>query len=127
MNAGPALSDEVEAVVRAVPGVVSIYPAGPLISVVMQIGAQALGIGEGASPVVVDEHDESVRVTLSLGIHASAGASGTARAVTDAITGLLAARGVRHPVIRLTVAHIAETESVAGEGRSGAAHENLSQ
>lgn len=111
MSAQPmaALADELESVVRATPGVVNVYPVGPLVTTVLKSGAYALGLRHEASPIALEQKGDRLRVTVSIGIHTMLGAPETARSATQAIIDSLAGHGIRHPEVHLTVAHIAET------------------
>lgn len=114
MIARPILSlgDELEAAVRGTPGVVNLYPAGPLVITVLRTSAHALGLRKDSSPILTEQDGDSLRVTVSIGVHATLSAPETAQAATQAITGVVVARGLPHPSIHLTVAHIAETPPV---------------
>lgn len=104
----PARGDELEAVLRATPGVVNVYPAEPLVTTVLRTGAHVLGLRDDVSPVLIQQHDDRTHITVSIGIHAAVGAADTALVASEAITSLFASRGLPRPEIHLTIAQIAE-------------------
>jgi hypothetical protein len=115
MSAEPRMmiAEELEVVVRAVPGVVDIYPAGPPVSDFLKTGAQALGLGGGTAPILVDVHGDRIRVAVSIGVHVGVSATETARAVTEAVSALLVAHSIQSPDIQLTVVRIAEVVALS--------------
>lgn len=107
-----ALAAEIEAAVRATPGVRNVYRAGSLISNVIGAGAVALGVSRADEPLVaVSRGEQGVVVTASIGIDFSASAADTLRATHDAIDALLAAQGATRERITLTVVYVQSREA----------------
>lgn len=107
---------EIEAVVRAVPGVADLYRPGSPVSNVLDAGARRLGLRAHAVPLVrVQRGDGEAQVEIALGIHSAAGAAATTQAVYRVVRDLLAVREHADARIVLTVVHVHELP-LAAEG-----------
>lgn len=102
-----AMAAEIEAAVRAVPGVTAIFRTGGFVAKMLGAGAQLLGIQQGRTPLIQWEHAaEGVRVEAAIGVHTAAGAAQTSRRVHEAITALCEDRGYTPRDIQITVVHL---------------------
>ncbi|RLP72769.1 hypothetical protein D9V32_15085 [Mycetocola tolaasinivorans] len=98
---------QIEAAVRAVPGVSAVFPASSTASRVVEAGARLLGIRQDApASVVLERMPAGVVVAVAIGIRASASASDTARAAHAAVYALLFGQGIEISDVRITVVHI---------------------
>ena len=101
------LAVEIEAAVRAVPGVTSLFRAGGIIAKVLDAGSQILGIEDSQNSLArVRLTPEGFRVEVAIGIDGSAGAVETTRGVESAIRALAVSRGADVAEIHVTVVHI---------------------
>ncbi len=114
----PILSDEIEAAVRAVPGVVNVYPTGSPVTVILTAAVRSIGLAKGPPAVVVEGDEHGVRIALSLGVDGRIGAAATIRAAHEAVSHVVSARGGQVLHARITVAHIAETTDHEGDAPS---------
>lgn len=97
-------AEDIDAAVRAVPGVSDLFPAGGVGEVVRELGATALGIGgDGAPRVRVSESPGGIEVELAVGVAESAGAVATCAEVEHAIRVLFEVRDVPLRELRVTV------------------------
>ncbi|MCS4275931.1 hypothetical protein M2390_001103 [Mycetocola sp. BIGb0189] len=104
------LAAEIEATVRALPGVTGVFQAGLTVARVVEVGARLLGLRDGAATLVLLEREsDTVRVSVAIGVDSAFGATETARHTHDAVDTLLRARGDAASSIQLTVVHIEET------------------
>lgn len=100
---------EIEAAVRAIPGVADLYRPGSPASNILDAGARRLGLRDDAAPLVrVHGSDGEARVEIAIGIHSAAGAAVTTQAVYRAVRDLLADRDHADARIVLTVVHVHE-------------------
>lgn len=101
------LARAIEATLRSVPGVRSVYRSGSLISHLLRAGAEAIGARKDDEPIVsVVAAGDGVAVEATIGADAGARSADVLHAVHTAIDTLLGARGVRRESITLTVAHV---------------------
>lgn len=107
-----AIAEAVEAVTRATPGVVCLYSARSVVSHLLDVGTRAIGLRDEASLVAVQQDDDGLRVTLSIGVTFGSSAATTASAVHGNISKTLTERGLPDADVHLTVAHIAEHPAV---------------
>ncbi|MFZ4841886.1 hypothetical protein [Mycetocola saprophilus] len=104
------LAVEIEATVRALPGVTGVFQAGLTVARVVEVGARLLGLRDGAATLVVLEREsDAVRVSVAIGVDSSAGAVDTARRTHAAVEAVLRARADTVAGIQVTVVHIEET------------------
>jgi hypothetical protein len=107
-----ALAAEIEAIVRATPGVRNVYRSGSLVSNVIGAGAVALGVRRSDEPLVaVARGDLGISVEASIGIDFTVDAGATLRAVHEAIDALLAAQTTPRERITLTVVYVQSREA----------------
>lgn len=107
-----ALAAEIERIVRATPGVRSVYRSGSLISNLLREGAAVLGVQKADQPVVsVLSGEQGVAVEASLGVDFRTPSADTLSAVQEAVDDLLAERGLRRDTLTLTVAYVHPRES----------------
>lgn len=113
-----AMTADIEAAIRTVPGVTTLFRAGGVISKAVDVGAQLLGTPQAELPLIRWEHQsaKNARVEAVFGVHADAGATETSRKAHAAITSLCADRGYSPVAIHLTVVHI---DDVRGSYSSG--------
>lgn len=98
---------DIEATVRAIPGVSAIFRSGTTVSKVIDAGARLLGIRDDDIPLVrVEQETEGLRVEVAIGVQPSAGAVETTRRVHAAIDALLAQYGIASAEIHITVVHV---------------------
>lgn len=106
------LAERIDAAVRATPGVRDLYRSGSLVSNIVGAGAAALGLRDGAEPVVaVSSEGSGVRVEATLGIDFLPGAHETLHAVRAAVGEVLEAEGVSLSSLALTVAYVHSREN----------------
>lgn len=104
------LAADIEATVRAVPGVTEVFRMGGLVPRVIDAGGQTLGIQhDETSHVRVERSADGDRVQVAIGVDSSAGAVETTRRIQAAIGALGAAQGAALTEIRVTVVHIDDT------------------
>jgi hypothetical protein len=107
-----ALTAEIEAAVRATPGVRSVYRSGSLISNVIGAGAVALGVRSADEPLVsVRRGALGMTVEASIGIDFTRHAADTLRDAHGAIDALLTAQGVLRERITLTIVYVQSREA----------------
>lgn len=107
-----ALAAEIEAMVRATPGVRHVYRSGSLVSNVIGAGAVALGVRRSDEPLVsVTRSDLGVSVEASIGIDFTADAADTLRTVHEAIDALLTVQATPRERITLTVVYVQSREA----------------
>jgi len=98
---------EIEAAVRATPGVADLYGPGSLMSNAVGAGARRLGLRDADAPLVlVQQNDDGTQVDIALGVHAAAGATVTTQTVHRVVRDLLAGHGQQEARIVLTVVHV---------------------
>ena len=104
-EAGSAL----DALVRQVPGVASLYRSGPLLAGAVAAARDALvAEGETQPMVSVGERDGRTSVAVTIGVRSDSAAV-TCRAVHDAILAWSREQQLDEPpVIAVTVAHVGE-------------------
>lgn len=102
-----ALAETIEKLVRTVPGVETLYPAGGVVTRVLETAAQAAGLGPAPCPVVVDDGDP-VTVRISIATDSTVVAGEVARDVSTTTAELLRAGGIVDPVLHITVARVAD-------------------
>ena len=104
------LAADIEAAVREVPGVASVFRAGGRISQAVDAGAQLLGIQQEDGSLIRWEHSpsEGSRVEVAIGVQNAPGAADTSDRVHAAIAELCADRGYPSVKLHLTVVHIDE-------------------
>ncbi|WEK62287.1 MAG: hypothetical protein P0Y60_05905 [Candidatus Microbacterium colombiense] len=106
------LATEIDAAVRATPGVSSIYRSGSLISNLVGAGAAALGVTGQDEPLVsVVDGDDGLRIEASVGVDFAASALDTLTAARAAIAAVLADRGLRAAGITLTIVYVHSREA----------------
>lgn len=107
-----AIAAEIEAAVRATPGVRSVYRSGSLISNAIGEGAVAIGVKSATESLIsVRRGSLGVSVEASIGIDFSSDAAETLRAVHAAIDALLSAQGVVRERITLTIVYVQSREA----------------
>ncbi|WP_156174900.1 MULTISPECIES: hypothetical protein [Leucobacter] len=100
------LLTQIEAIVRAVPEVEDLYRSGSVLTNALQLGAEAIGVRDGAAPLAeLSERDGERYVEIAIGVRAGAGVPQTLEHVHEALRGVTAERGI---ALRLTVVHIAD-------------------
>lgn len=101
------LAAEIEAAIRSTPGVRGIYRSGSLISNLLRVGAEALGVRADDEPIVsVMSAGEGVAVEATIAVDAGARSADVLQTVGAAVDALLGARGVPRDSLTLTVAHV---------------------
>ncbi|TFD87820.1 hypothetical protein [Cryobacterium serini] len=96
-------TDQLDALVRQVPGVESLYPAGPLLTAVLTVALDAVAHRAPAAPLVhVGEQGDGVRVTAKIGIGAAESSGHVSGRVHDAIAAHLE-QGDYPPVVQIVV------------------------
>lgn len=106
------IAAEIEAAVRATPGVRNVYRSGSLVAQLLRTGAAALGVGDDSRPVVcVVAGAAGVAVEASLGVDFSAPVGDVLRAAHEAVEAVLRAGGVRSESITLTVVYVQSREA----------------
>jgi len=115
-DATAELAPRIDAAVRAIPGVETLYRPGALVSTVIDAGAVLLGVREEpVTLVAVRSTPEGIEVDISVGVNEAHGAATTVRAVADTVRALLAIEGHESAVVRVTVAHVDESARAAAE------------
>jgi hypothetical protein len=108
---------EIEAAVRATPGVADLYGPGSLVSSVVDAGARGLGLRDAVAPlVVVRQEGDGTRVDIAMGVHAVTGATVTTQTVHRVVRDLLAAREQQDARIVLTVVHVHDSPPATEAG-----------
>ncbi|MBO1901727.1 hypothetical protein J4H92_07145 [Leucobacter weissii] len=111
------LAAGVEAAVRAVPGVSTVFQTGGSASKAVEAGGRLLGIRDRDAPLVrVEDTADGTRVEVAIGVRASAAA--TAHRVRAAIEGVLSRERRPAAGVRITVVHIDEHPPAAAVQRS---------
>ncbi len=82
-----ALSSELTAAIRGVPGVLAVYPPRPLVHAAAEVVATALALREPDVLVDIDRHGAAVRVAAGIAV------SGTARPRTPSARSASACAG----------------------------------
>ncbi|WP_369374147.1 hypothetical protein AB1046_08140 [Promicromonospora sp. Populi] len=104
---GAQVAAEIEAAVRAVPGVADLYGPGSLVSNVVDVTARHLGLRDTAAPLVLVRQDGSgIQVEIAMAVHSTAGATVTSHTVHRVVRDLLTAREQQDARIVLTVVHV---------------------
>ncbi|RLP82298.1 hypothetical protein D9V34_10940 [Mycetocola lacteus] len=110
------LAAEIEATVRALPGVTGVFQAGLTVARVVEVGARLLGLRDGAATLVLLEREsDTVRVSVAIGVDSAFGATETARRAHDAVGVALRARGEGAASIHVTVVHIEQVVAARSE------------
>lgn len=104
----PALAADIEAAVRAAPGVAALYRSGSLVSNAIDTGARLLGLREDESLVRLVRDTEGLRIELSIGVLGAESSAVTALRTHEVIEALLASRHVTDTEIRVTVVHVGD-------------------
>ncbi len=84
-----ALSSELTAAIRAVPGVVAVYPPRPIVHAAAEVVASALALREPDVLVDVDRHGGTVRVAAGIAVSGDRPAPDTVRAVGERVRALV--------------------------------------
>ncbi|MGO2112937.1 MAG: hypothetical protein ACTH31_15130 [Pseudoclavibacter sp.] len=106
---------DLEAAIRAVPGVASLYRAGGFISTIVDAGARAFGVrDETASPVRLEPSAEGVGVSVALGVDSTSRAIDVIGRVHSAIVAWLGEHDETPTEINLTVVHIDDSANKKG-------------
>jgi hypothetical protein len=100
-----ALSSEIEAAVRAVPGVSGLFRVGTLANAI-DAGVRLLGIRDGSPFVRLERSPDGLRADIAIGVHEHAGAVETIRRVQAAASAVIAAQHPAPADVRVTVVHI---------------------
>jgi len=114
------LAGDVETVLRAVPGVAALHPAGSAASRIVDAGARALGVLAGDPALVaLRRAGDRLRVEAAIAVRSDSRAADAARLAHAAVSVLLARRGEGEAEVRLTVVRIeSATESDREKGTS---------
>ena len=111
-DSNAALAAEIEATVRAVAGVRSVYRAGSLVSNAIGAGAVALGVASRDEPLVaVVPGAAGLQVHTSIGIDFSGDAGEILRSVHEAIDALLVSQSRTRDRITITVVYVQSREA----------------
>lgn len=103
------MAEQVEAAVRATPGVTGVYAAGTPVARAIGAGARGLGVRREDTPLVVVRRSAGeTRVDIAVGVGLADGAAATTRAVHLAVRELLTAQGVGDAHITVAVVHVTE-------------------
>ncbi|TFD59820.1 hypothetical protein E3T39_08995 [Cryobacterium suzukii] len=103
MTTDPASFDQLDILVRRVPGVAALYPAGSIVATVLTATLDAVAHRAPAAPLVlIDQHADGVRVTAKIGIGAAESSRDVSGRVHDAIAAHLE-RGGNPPVVQIVV------------------------
>lgn len=101
------LAAEIEAAVRAVDGVTTVFRAGSTAAKVIGAGSQRVGIrNEAAALVRLDLSEERPSAELAIGVCVGANGVDTLRRVHEVVAETLAARQIVNPAIKVTVMHV---------------------
>lgn len=104
-----AVAADIEAAVRALPGVTGVFRSGGLLAKLVDAGAEALGTAEQRAPFVRWETGETgPRADVAIGVRASAGAAETSARAHEVATVICREHGIAGADIRVTVVHIDE-------------------
>ncbi len=114
VGAAAAASDEVlpgvlDSVVRGIPGVDTVYPAGSRLVSVLAAGAQALGMRTRVQPILVETVDGRLRIGVAVGVDGRIGAAETGRLIVSEVAATCSAHGFDDVDVRVTISHIAES------------------
>lgn len=110
-----ALSAELEAVARSLPGVRQLYLAGSPVRAALAEGARMLGVGSGASALKVQLTDDGCTIEVSCAVAVGHTAGDVAHALVDALTEACRHRGLPIPRVKVTIAQVS-TVSALGPG-----------
>ena len=119
MNAGRGteVAAEIEAAVRAIPGVADLYRPRSLVSNAVDASARRLGLRDAdASLVLVQQTGEEFQVDIAMGVHSAAGATVTTQMVHRVVRDLFTEREQEDARIVLTVVHVQDSPSVTEAG-----------
>jgi membrane carboxypeptidase/penicillin-binding protein len=106
------LAADIEAAIRAVPGVASVFRPKGVLSHVIDVGAQLLGRQDArASLTRVERTAEGIRVEAAIGVDSNMSTVETAQRVQAAIDALCDAQGLALGEIHVTVVHVNEVPS----------------
>lgn len=101
------LAADIEAAVRAVPGVAVVYRSGSTLAKAVDATTRLIGVRDEDAPLVdLERSEDGVKVRIAIGVHASDGAAATAGRAHAAIQALLAPQSTRDADVHLTVVHI---------------------
>ncbi|WP_105035257.1 hypothetical protein [Cryobacterium aureum] len=96
-------TDQLDAVVRQVPGVDALYPAGSIVSTVLSATVHAVTHpGQAAPMVLIEKQADGVRVTVRIGIGATESSTEVSGRVHDAIAAHVGQSGTV-PVAQIAV------------------------
>ncbi|MGL3198265.1 MULTISPECIES: hypothetical protein [Curtobacterium] len=84
-----ALSSELTAAIRGVPGVLAVYPPWPLVHAAAEVVATALALREPDVLVDIDRHGAAVRVAAGIAVSGDRPAPDTVREVGERVRGLV--------------------------------------
>lgn len=107
-QSGPLLSERLTAVIRAVPGVTTVYRSTPLLAGLVAATA-ALAPGGRAQPplALVDQSSGATIVTVTIGVGDGQAAPEICGSVHDSIADYLSESGAPEPfIIRVTIGSI---------------------
>ncbi|WP_104126843.1 hypothetical protein [Cryobacterium sp. Y57] len=103
MTADVSSFDQLDGVVRGVPGVAALYPAGSMVATVLAATLDAVAQGATAAPLVhIEQRADGIRVTARIGIGAAESSSDVSGRVHDAIAAHLEQSG-SPPVVQIVV------------------------
>ena len=103
MTADVSSFGELDGVVRRVPGVAALYPAGSMVATVLAATLDAVAHRAAAAPLVhIEQRTDGVRVTARIGIGAAESSSDVSGRVYDAIAAHLE-QGGTPPVVQIVV------------------------
>ena len=95
--------DQLDVMVRRVPGVAALYPAGSMVATVLAATLDAVAHRAAAAPLVhIEQRADGVRVTARIGIGAAESSSDVSGRVHDAIAAHLE-QGGNPPVVQIVV------------------------
>ena len=105
------LAADIEAAVRAVPGVAVVYRAGSTLSKAVDATTRLVGLRDEDAPLIdLERAEDGVKVRIAIGVHASDGAAATARRAHAAVQALLAPQSAGDADVHLTVVHVDGSE-----------------
>lgn len=106
------MAADIEAITRAVPGVAGLFRTGSAVSRIVDAGAQALGLGEDAAPLVhVEQSPHGTGVQIAIGVHGAFEAVDVVQHVHAAIESRLSRLDATPAEIRITIVHIDDTDT----------------
>ena len=102
------LTDRLESVIHAVPGVRVIYPAAPLLTTVVSEVVAATTSSRPASSHIIVEHTSAggVAATIHIGVNGVSPASEVARAAGEAARDFLRSTGAEECIVNVRIGSI---------------------